>query len=409
MQTNIYVVQSQDTLEQIAFKLGVPFTDLLYLNGMSPTVQLVVGQAILIPQIQKPIVSLGYFHLDEVANLDRTLAEVGEFFTYGAIFQFPITTGGAIIIPKDINVNGIVDLFKSFNILPLMVITNLGPEKFDSDLARAVISDETLKVQMISNLITLMAAYGFVGVNIDFEIVYPEDRELFTGFIRDLKLVFDAYGYLVTIAVPPKNSDDPKEPSKGAYDYQALGQWADFVFIMTYDWGFMGGPPMAVSPINEVQKVMSFATTVIPPFKILQGIPLYGYNWQLPFSPGTLATVVNLVDVYDLARRYHAVINFDPVAQSPYFRYLDEKNIEHEVWFEDARSVTAKYELIRNFNLRGPGFWSGLNYPYGFPQNWIIFDEMFQLINDTSKSIYPYHRYEVFSDDNWPKFDDDRH
>ena len=379
METDIYVVQPQDTLKKIAAKFAVPINELLYLNGFSGPEQLVAGQAILIPHVLKVVRSLGYFQVGDPENLERTLAEIGGFFTYGGVFQFPVTTGGAVIIPKDVDVNRVVNLLKRYNILPLMVITNLGPERFEPDLARVVISDQALRAQLIRNLLSLMTPYGFAGVNIDFENVYPADRELFTCFIRELKLSFMKYGYLVSLTVPPKNEDLPADPTRGAYDYQALGQWVDFIFIMTYDWGYMAGPPMAVAPINEVQKVIAYAVTQIPAFKILQGIPLYGYNWRLPFTPGTLATVVNLVDVYDLARRYHAEINFDPAAQSPNFRYTDEDGVQHEVWFEDARSVTAKYGLVRDYSLGGPGFWSGRNYPYGFPQNWVIFGERFQL------------------------------
>jgi spore germination protein len=377
METEIYVVQPDDTLKGIANKFGIPMAEILSLNSMSPFQPLVVGQAILIPHVRKAIQSLAYFHLDDLENLERTLVEIAPFISLGGVFQFPITTGGAIPIVSETNVSRIVGLLKSHGILPLMVITNLTPAKFDPDLARAVIGDDVIKARLIRNFIVLLEHFGFSGINIDFENVYPEDRGFFTNFIRDLKLAFEPNGYLVTLAVPPKNSDEPESPGKGAYDYQALGQWADFVFIMTYDWGVIGGPPMAVSPINEVQKVLSYAVTKIPPDKILQGIPLYGYNWQLPYGPESLTTVVNLVNVIDLARRYHAVIQYDPVAQSPNFGYTDEKGQEHIVWFEDARSVKVKYKMSRSFNLGGVGFWSSKNYPFGFPQNWRIFAEMF--------------------------------
>jgi spore germination protein len=377
--TDIYVVRPGDTLSGIAGKLNISVNELSRLNNIALSSPLVVGQAILIPRLRKPIISLAYFQLNNLESLARTLPEIASLITYGALFQFSVTRDGLIAIPAEIPVGRFVTLLRSYNIIPLITITNLTPEKFDPDLARAVISNEAIKALLIHNLGAVLAFYGLAGVNIDFENVNAEDRELYTGFIRDLKLILGAKGYLVTLTVPPKNADDAETPVKAAYDYQSLGAWADSIFIMAYDWGYQAGPPMAVAPINEIQKVLSYAVSMIPPFKIIQGIPLYGYNWQLPFTPGTLARVVNLVDVYDLARRYGATIEYDPVAQSPNFGYTDETGNEHIVWFEDARSVRAKYAGARNFDLGGVGFWSGQNYPYGSRQNWIIFDEMFQL------------------------------
>ncbi|HEX2953732.1 MAG TPA: glycosyl hydrolase family 18 protein, partial [Bacillota bacterium] len=116
-----------------------------------------------------------------------------------------------------------------------------------------------------------------------------------------------------------------------------------------------------------------------PPEKILQGIPLYGYDWKLPQTPEVPAIYVNLVDVYNLAARYNATINYDTTAQSPNFRYTDEQGVQHEVWFEDARSMTAKFQTAQEFKLRGLGFWSYQNQPYGFAQMWAILGNMFNV------------------------------
>jgi spore germination protein len=366
-------VQPDEPLAGIANRLNISIAELSYLNGFSPTESLVSGQSILIPHLRKVIVSLAYFQLRNLEDLGRTLTEIGTSITYGALFQLSVSVDAVFIIPKDTGIERYVALLKSYHILPLLVITNLGPERFDPDLARAIIGNTPLKNQTIINLIQVLAHFGFAGVNLDFENINPEDRQLYSDFVHDVKRILGAEGYLVTLTVPPKNSDSPEN----AFDYQALGQWADLIFIMTYDWGYMTGPPMAVAPINEIQKVLSYAVSTIPRSKIMQGIPLYGYDWQLPFTPGSSAKAVNLVDVYNLARRFGAAIDFDHVAASPNFHYTNEAGNEHVVWFEDSRSVRAKYAGARNFGIGGVGFWSGLNFPYGFHQNWVIFNEMF--------------------------------
>src|SRR5690606_10102289 len=131
-----------------------------------------------------------------------------------------------------------------------------------------------------------------------------------------------------------------------AHDYAAHGTYSDFVVIMTYEWGYSGGPPMAVSPIGPVREVLEYALTEMPGNKILMGQNLYGYDWTLPFVPGgEYARAISPQQAIALARRMNAAIEYDYTAQAPFFRYIDEQGRTHEVWFEDARSIQAKFDL----------------------------------------------------------------
>ena len=391
--TNIalYTVQPGDTVDSIATKFAITAPDLSYLNCCALAEPLVVGQSIIVPAIRKTIQSLAYFHLADLKNLNPTLQKIGACLTYGGLFQFPITAAGEVQPPENIAVDWAVRLLKSYGIEPLAVITNLGAlgaAGFDRELAGTVLGDKQTRAALTENLLSLMQRYGFRGVNIDFENVAAADRERFTAWIRELQQFLGGAGYLVSLTVPPKNADLPDDPVQGAYSYSELGQWADFIFIMTYDWGYIGGPPRAVAPLNEVQKVIAYAVTQIPADRILQGIPLYGYNWQLPYTPEVRATVVNLVEVYDLARRYQAAIDFDPVAVSPSLSFRANDGNDHIIWFEDARSLKAKYKLAIDFDLGGVGFWYGKNAPYGFPQGWVVFEAMFAVVREESCLFY---------------------
>lgn len=134
---------------------------------------------------------------------------------------------------------------------------------------------------------------------------------------------------------------------------------------------------MAVAPLNQVRRVLQYATSLVPPEKILQGIPLYGYNWPLPDTPESRATTVSLTEVYDLAFNAGVSISYDEIAQSPWFRYTDPQGILHEVWFEDPRSLRAKFELAQEFGLRGVGFWTSTNANYAFRQIWSLLCDTF--------------------------------
>lgn len=376
-----YIVRPEDTLYIIAGRFNVPLNLLIKVNQISNPALIFAGQMLNIPQrpsqIGKPIShTLAYFQLTNPSGLRRSLTAISPYITYGAVFHFPVAVDGSITILN--NAAQVVDILKDFNIRPLIVITNWSPTGFDPELARTILSDSAVKAKVIVNVSSLVKQFGSAGINVDFENMYPGDRPLFTNFIRELAAALKPQGFLTVVSVAPKSSNLANAPWVGAFDYAAIGSAADLVFFMTYEWGWIGGPPMAVSPINQVRRVLNYGVSLIPAAKILQGVPFYGYNWPLPHTPDRPATPLNLVNVYPLAYHYHVIINYDLASESPWFRYHDEQGAEHEVWFDDARSIEAKYRLSRNLNLHGVGWWTYLNEPYGFPQNWPLLEDMFK-------------------------------
>jgi spore germination protein len=375
-----YTVRAGDTLYQIAAGYGTSINLIAKVNQISDPSRIFPGQTLIIPQpssapLKTVIETMGYFHFTNLNGLARSLAVIGPYITYGGLFQYPISATGQITVPP--NTQQAVNILNNNNVQPLLTLTNWGPEGFESDLARAIMGDPAVKARAIENILQLLDGYGFSGINIDFENMYPEDRGLFNAFVKDLRDALRPRNYLISIAVPPKAADLPNSPWVGTFDYRALGELADFIFLMTYEWGWVGGPPMAIAPINQVRRTLDYAVTQIPRDKILQGVPFYGYNWQLPDTPENVAIPVNLVEVYSLAYRFQASINYDTIAQAPWFRYTDGSGADHEVWFEDLRSMDIKYDTAIAYNLRGVGWWSYINEPYGFPQNWLIMDEKF--------------------------------
>lgn len=379
-----YTVKAGDTIWNIAARFGVTVEQVIKVNRIADPTRIYPGQVLIIPQlipvvIKPTIETLGYFHLGSPNALSRTWSTLQSYLTYAALFQFQVVSDGSIVSPTGIEQT--ITLAKQNRIQPLMVITNWGATgTFESDLAHDILSSDAARANVVQNVETLLKQYGFAGLNVDFENMLPGDRPLYTAFIAALVSALKPLGYSVSLAAPPKFADFPNAAWVGAFDYAALGRLVDFIFLMTYEWGWIGGPPMAVAPINLVRRALTYATSLIPPEKIIQGIPLYGYNWTLPDTPENLATAVDLVSVYNLGVRYNVAINFDPVAQSPWFRYTDDQGVLHEVWFEDARSMTAKYQAAKDFHLRGVGFWSYLNEPYGFPQNWAILGDTFTIL-----------------------------
>lgn len=132
---------------------------------------------------------------------------------------------------------------------------------------------------------------------------------------------------------------------------------------------------MAVAPLNMVRRVVEYALTEIPAEKLSLGIPNYGYDWPLPYERGvTRARTINSKEAIQLAIDHGAEIRFDETAMSPWFSYW-QYGIQHEVWFEDSRSLYAKFMLIKEYGLSGVGYWQLMNYDRA---NWLMLDELFE-------------------------------
>ena len=209
----------------------------------------------------------------------------------------------------------------------------------------------------------------------DFEYILPEDKDAYAEFVSALRSRMNMQGYQVSVALAPKTSSGQPGLLYEGMDYEKLGNAADHVFLMTYEWGYTYGPPMAVAPINKVREVLDYAVTEIPREKILMGVPNYGYDWKLPFvRGGSGATLIGNVEAVRIAEDMGVEIQYDETAQSPYFTYL-QNGVQHEVWFEDVRSIREKIMTSLSYQFLGFGYW---NLMRPFRANWLLVHALVQ-------------------------------
>jgi spore germination protein len=182
---------------------------------------------------------------------------------------------------------------------------------------------------------------------------------------------------LLILNIPAKFEEWAEREWVGFFDYNVLGPLVDIAAIMTYEWGWQSGPPRATAPLPFVKRSLDYAlSNNIPRNKILMGLTLYGYDWELPDTPENLAKTVTLPVVWDLGRTYHASINFDNDVKQPYMNYVNNQGKAHTVWFEDALSHYYKYQLSKEYRLRGAFYWI-LNLP--FPATWYMVSQLFDI------------------------------
>lgn len=367
----IYVVERGDTLEGISRQTGVPVWKIVYDNQISDRNRIVPGQALLLlapgeePDLAQGRTVGGYaYPFIEPEILGQTFPTLKELL----IFSYGFTFEGDLVPPLQ-NELWMIETAWNRGAEPLMVLTPFSEGVFNNQLVKVLVENEAVQEKLIGQMLETVSNRGYSGVDVDFEYVLPENRVQYAEFVGKLRARMNENGYRVSVAVAPKVSDDQKGLLVEGEDYALLGENADSVFLMTYEWGYTYGPPMAVAPLDKVRQVVEYALTRIPAERLIMGIPNYGYDWQLPYERGvTRARTVGNVEAVDIAAENGAVIEYAAVAQSPWFTYR-KNGMEHVVWFEDVRSIEAKWNLINEYGLTGGWYW---NLMRPFRANWLM-------------------------------------
>ncbi|MCR4435472.1 MAG: glycosyl hydrolase family 18 protein [Clostridiales bacterium] len=244
-----------------------------------------------------------------------------------------------------------VDLANKKGIKPLVLIHNYVGGQFNRDVSHQVLSDKAKRTKLINSILDVTTREGYEGVNIDIENVYWYDRQNYTDFIKELKQQMAARGYLTTLSIPAKDGDYATNSWNGAFDYVQLGQYADQILLMTYDEHYFGGEAGPIASLPWVERVMQYASQTIPSQKVLLGIGGYGYDWS---SQGSRALPFSGIE--ELLASKNIIPSWDAASKSPYFTYYQD-GIRHEVWYENAQSISIKTDLVIKYGLGGIGLW----------------------------------------------------
>ena len=433
----IHVVSPGESVYGIALSYGVPMSQVVIDNGLEQTARLAVGQALVIrfprqvhtvqpgetvygiarrygltlrqlyrnnPILQgEPLIYPGqtlvisYEEEEKRGTLTvngyaypylspALLSSQAPYLTFLTPFTYGFTEEGMLV---DLDDAGLIDGAHQGGAGAMMHLSTLTPEgNFSNELAHLLLNDSSMQEHLQSQVLKTLEERGYQGLDVDFEYIYPQDAPAYAAFLARLTQALNPLGYLVAAALAPKTSAGQKGLLYEGHSYPTIARGVNRVLLMTYEWGYTYGPPMAVAPLPNVRQVVEYALTEMPAEKIWLGVPTYGYDWPLPFVQGqTKARSLSPVEAVSLAVDYGAEIQYSQSAQAPWFRYTDDMGIAHEVWFEDARSIQAKLALVPEYGLDGVGYWSLMR---PFPQNWRVLAAQYAIRSGPISAAVPF-------------------
>jgi spore germination protein len=241
-------VQPGESLYSIGQMYGIPYQTIARVNRISPTAALAVGTRLYIPPAPKRRTEVNAYIEPRGTQvspaLESSAREAAPYLTYLAPFSFQIQRDGSL---KEPPLGNLPDIARRNNVTLMMVVTNLEEGQFSAELGRIVLNDQQIQNQLLDTIMATARRLNFRDIHFDMEFLRPEDREAYARFLRRAKSRISDAGFLMSAALAPKTSATQKGKWYEAHDYAAIGAIVDFVVIMTYEWGYSGGPLFTVS------------------------------------------------------------------------------------------------------------------------------------------------------------------
>ena len=218
-----------------------------------------------------------------------------------------------------------------------------------------ILNDYLLRTSLINKIVELVKKYNLDGINIDFEYMYMQDRDMFSRFIIELAPRLNDIGAVLSVDV---TAPDGSENWSMCYNRHLIGKVADYIVFMAYDqYGISSDEPGTTAGFDWVEvNVKKFVGTQeeIDPAKIILGIPFYTRLWTEENGN---------IDSYAIGiKNVNEVIpegvkkEWDEDLKQYYVKYTNN-NINYQMWVEDIASIKEKISLVNKYGLAGAGYW----------------------------------------------------
>jgi cellulose synthase/poly-beta-1,6-N-acetylglucosamine synthase-like glycosyltransferase/spore germination protein YaaH/peptidoglycan/xylan/chitin deacetylase (PgdA/CDA1 family) len=233
--------------------------------------------------------------------------------------------------------------------VPIMpVMTNAWKATFHGDIVHRILNDPAKKERFISQMIRLLKANHFAGINIDFEELEEPTNEPLIAFQRELYNRLHAEGLLLSQDVAPFNDD---------YDYAALGAFNDYLFVMAYDQNNQGTKAGPIAHQKWIEAAVEDALKHLPSQKVVLCLAAYGYDWPREENKPEDVDVIAYRKAISLAKEAQTTPVFDNDSYNLNFSYYDDDDVIHDVYFTDAATTFNALRFATEARLAGTALW----------------------------------------------------
>ncbi len=235
-------------------------------------------------------------------------------------------------------------VMKKAGVRIMPVLSNNYRETFRGDAVHRIINDPTKKERLINDVLTILRKNRFEGVNVDFEELQEENDNAFVQFQKELYQKLHASGFKVTQDVIPFNED---------YDFNELGKYNDYIFLMAYDQFSNNTSPGPISDQKWIEAAVDEASKKLPAEKIILSLGAYGYDWPHGDSAENKTYQQALVT----AQESEGNIDYDNNSYNLHYSYYDENDVLHDVYFTDAATIFNSMRFATESGLGGVSIW----------------------------------------------------
>jgi spore germination protein YaaH len=176
--------------------------------------------------------------------------------------------------------------------------------------------------------------------------------------MKNLSQPLHGAGQKLTVDITVYNAGSPTWSL--CYDREKLSEFCDYEIIMGYDETPRTSPYAgSVSSYSWLDRSIEKLTAMVPPEKLILGLPFYTRIYE--GNPGHMKSKVLAMKGQEaLMNKYRLKPIWQPDAKQ-YTLTWRQGGILHRTYLEEEKSLKAKLELEKNYNLAGLAFWR-----YGF-------------------------------------------